>query len=174
MVERLSSFVIPVIIVLGATFMLSGKHDYFADFCSGARSGLKTSVGLLPSLCAVMVGLRMFSASGALEMITGAVAPLGERIGIPAKLFPLLVTRPISGAASNGAFVSLMESLGPDSFPALCAAVLMGSSDTLIYVIAMYFSGTGVKRTRHALPVAAAVMLFCVFFSCLLCRLFFS
>ena len=174
MIEKLSSFVIPIIIVLSAMFMLSGKHDYFGDFCSGAKFGLKTCVGLLPSLCAIMVALRMFAASGALEIITNAIAPLGERIGVPVDLFPLLVTRPISGAASNGAFVSLMESLGPDSFPSLCAAVLMGSSDTLIYVIAVYFSGKSVKRTRHTLPVAATVMLFCVFFSCLLCRLFFA
>lgn len=172
--EQLSSLIIPAIIALAGVIMLASKHDYFADFCNGARYGLKSCIGLVPSLCAILVALKMFSASGALEAVTRLLSPIGERIGLPVELFPLLVTRPISGAASNGTFVSLMSTLGADSFPALCAAVIMGSSDTMIYVTAIYFSSAGVKRSRHALPVAAAVMLFCVFFSCFLCRLFFT
>ena len=174
MSEYISSLVIPGVILAAAFLMFFGKRDYFEAFCIGAKGGLATSVKLLPSLCAVMVALRMFSASGAVELFTKLLSPIGEKIGVPAEIFPLLITRPVSGAASNGAFASLIESLGPDSFPSLCAAILMGSSDTLVYVIAVYFSGAGVRRTRHAFPTAIAVMLFCIFFSCLLCRLFFS
>lgn len=174
MSEILSSLVIPAVIAVVAILMFFGKRDYFSVFCGGASGGLSASVKLLPSLCAVMVALRMFSASGAVDLLTTLLSPIGDRIGVPSEIFPLLVTRPISGSASNGAFAELIETCGPDSFPALCAAVLMGSSDTLIYVIAVYFSGTGVRSTRHAFPVAVAVMLFCIFFSCLLCRLFFN
>ena len=174
MSEYISSLVIPAVILAAAALMFFGKRDYFAAFCDGAKSGLATSVKLLPALCAVMVALRMFSASGAVDVLTRYLSPAFARIGVPPEIFPLIVTRPVSGAASSGAFASLIEEIGPDSFPALCAAVLMGSSDTLVYVIAVYFSGVGVRRTRHAFPVAAAVMVFCVFFSCLLCRLFFG
>lgn len=174
MSELISSLVIPIVILCAACLMFFGKKDYFDIFCSGAKSGLSTSVKLLPSLCAVMVALRMFSASGAVELFTELLSPIGEKIGVPSEIFPLLVTRPVSGSASNGAFAELIEKLGPDSFPALCAAILMGSSDTMIYVIAVYFSGAGVCHTRHTFPVAATVMLFCIFFSCFLCRLFFT
>lgn len=174
MSEFLSSLIIPGVILAAAALMFFGKKDYFDAFCTGAKNGLSTSVKLLPSLCAVMVALYMFSASGAVDLFTRLLSPIGEKIGVPAEIFPLLITRPVSGAASNGAFASLIESLGPDSFPSLCAAVLMGSSDTMIYVIAVYFSGAGVRRTRHAFPTAVTVMLFCIFFSCFLCRLFFS
>lgn len=174
MSELISALVIPAVILIAAFLMFFGKRDYFDSFCIGARSGISTSVKLLPSLCAVMVALRMFSASGAVELISDALAPIGEKIGVPSEIFPLIITRPISGAASNGAFASLVESIGPDSFPALCAAILMGSSDTMIYVMAVYFSGAGIRRTKYAVPVATAVMVFCIFLSCLICRLFFS
>lgn len=174
MTEYLSSLIIPAVVFCAACMMFFGKKDYFDCFCNGAREGLASAVRLLPSLCAVMVALRMFSASGAVGLITELLAPTGQRLGVPSEIFPLLITRPISGAASSGAFTSLIRGIGPDSFPALCAAVLMGSSDTVIYVIAVYFSGAGVRGTGHALPVAGAVMLFCIFLSCLLCRIFFG
>lgn len=174
MSEIISSLVIPIVIIIVACLMFFGKKDYFDVFCQGAKSGLSTSVKLIPSLCAIMVALRMFSASGAVELFTKLLAPLGEKIGVPSEIFPLLITRPVSGSASNGAFAELIEKLGPDSFPSLCAAVVMGSSDTLVYVIAVYFSGIGVKHTRHAVSVAVTVMIFCIFLSCFLCRLFFT
>lgn len=174
MSEYISSLVIPSVVLITAFLMFFGKHDYFGSFCDGAKSGISTSVKLLPSLCAIMVALKMFTASGAVDLLTRLLSPIGTKLGVPAEIFPLLITRPVSGAASNGAFAELIENLGADSFPALCAAVLMGSSDTLIYVITVYFSGTGVRRTRHAVPVAAAIMVFCIFFSCFLCRLIFG
>ncbi|MBE6705815.1 MAG: spore maturation protein [Ruminococcaceae bacterium] len=174
MSEFISSLILPAIILLAGSFMFFSKKDYFGAFCSGAKDGLSTSVKLLPSLCAIMVALKMFSVSGAVELFTGFLAPIGEKIGVPAEIFPLLITRPVSGSASNGAFAELIERFGPDSFPSLCAAILMGSSDTMIYVIAVYFSGTGVRHTRHTFPVAIAVMLFCIFLSCFICRVFFT
>ena len=101
-------------------------------------------------------------------------------MGIPAELIPLLLTRPVSGSASTAAYASLLDRYGPDSFVCLCASVLMGSSDTLIYILSVYFSGTaitpggGVRKTRHAFPVAILVMLLCVYLSCAVTRLFFS
>ncbi len=174
MFEYTSSLVIPTVIIIVGFLMFFGHRDYFGAFCNGSRNGISASVKLLPSLCAIMVALKMFTASGAVELLSGILSPIGETIGIPPEIFPLLITRPVSGAASNGAFAELMENFGADSFPSLCAAVLMGSSDTLIYVITVYFSGTGIKHTRHAVPVSAAVMLFCIFFSCFLCRLIFG
>ena len=172
--EQISAAVIPIVMLFAGAFMFFGKKDYFAAFCHGATEGMKTAAKLLPSLCAVMVALKMFVASGAVKLVTDLLSPVMKAVGIPGEMVPLLVTRPISGAASNGAFVSLMEQTGADSLPAICAAILMGSSDTLVYVIAVYFSGVGIRKTAHAVPVATAVMIFCVFFSCFLARLFFG
>jgi len=172
--EQIAAAVIPAVMLCAGAFMFFGKKDYFAAFCLGATEGMKTAARLLPSLCAVMVALRMFVASGAVDLVTELLSPIFGGVGIPAEMVPLLVTRPISGAASNGAFVSLMEQSGADSLPSICAAILMGSSDTLVYVIAVYFSGVGIRKTGHAVPIATAVMIFCVLFSCFLARLFFG
>lgn len=174
MSETVSSLVIPAVVMIAGFLMFFGRHDYFDSFCTGARSGLSTSVKLLPSLCAIMVALRMFTASGAVDILAKVIAPYSTKIGVPAEIIPLILTRPVSGAASNGAFATLIESVGADSFPALCAAIIMGSSDTMIYIMAVYFSGVGVRHTRYAIPVASAVMVFCIFASCFICRLFFG
>ena len=83
-------------------------------------------------------------------------------------------TRPFSGSASAATLSDLLSRVGADSFTGLCASVIYGSSDTVVYVVSVYFSSVGIRRTRWALPCAFAVMLFCIFFSCFLCRICFT
>lgn len=172
MTEFISSLIIPVIVTAAGLVMLSGTK-YFDSFICGAKNGLKTAVGLLPTLAALVVAVSMLNASGAVDFVSSLISPAVSAIGVPEELLPLLLTRPVSGSASTAVFSSLLEKYGADSFSALCASVIMGSSDTMIYVITVYFSAAGVKKSRYAFACAAAVMLFCIFFSCLLCRLFF-
>ena len=169
-----AAWVIPLVIVACGVILLGGRRDYFAVFTEGAREGLSTAVRLLPTLCAMLCGVGMLRASGLLDLLGNLLAPVMGRVGIPSDLTPLLLTRPFSGSASLAVFKDLMASLGADSFPALCAAVIMGSSDTAVYVLSVYFSSVGIRRTRYALPCALAVMAFCVTFSCLICRLLFK
>ena len=179
-IDFLSAWVIPLVVLLAALPMLSRKKDYFAAFVAGAKNGLAAAVRLLPVMVALMTALSMLEASGALTHLSAWLARPAAALGIPAELIPLLLTRPVSGSASTAAYASLLDRYGPDSFVCLCASVLMGSSDTLIYILSVYFSGTaitpggGVRKTRHAFPVAILVMLLCVFLSCAVTRLFFS
>ena len=174
MIERISALAIPGVICIAALFMLFGKKDYFSLFTAGAKDGLHTAGAILPTLIALMIAINMLSASGILDKISVALSPLAERVGVPSEILPLLVTRPVSGGASTAAYSALLERYGADSFPALCASVIMGSTDTMLYVICLYFSSVGIRKTRYAIPTAAAVMLFSVFFSCLICRLWFK
>ncbi len=153
--------------------MLLGKKPYFDAFLRGARQGLQTAVTLLPSLCALVVAVSILQASGASAFLSNLLAPAAEAIGIDSALLPLILTRPFSGSASMAVYSQLLEQSGPDSFCALCASVIMGSSDTVIYVLTVYFSSVQIRKTRYAFPCAFAVMLFCIFFSCFLCRLWF-
>ncbi len=173
MVDRLSSLAIPAVIVLTALVILFRKKDSFDLFLEGARAGLGTTVSLLPTMILLTVSLSMLSASGLVDVLSGWIAPLTARIGIPAELLPLLLTRPVSGSASTATFIDLVERYGADSLPGLCASILMGSSDTLIYVIGVYFSAVGVKNTRHTVPVALFVMVVCILLSCAAARFFF-
>ncbi len=173
MSEFISSLVIPLIVTGAGLIMLFGKRSFFDSFIAGAQSGLRTAVGLLPTLAALVCAVTMLNASGAVSFVSALLSPFTSAIGLPEGILPLLLTRPVSGSASTAVFSSLLEEYGADSFEALCASVIMGSSDTLIYVITVYFSAAGVKKSRYAFPCAIAVMLFCVFLSCFVCRLFF-
>lgn len=170
----ISAVIIPFIIAIVALLSLLPKKNYFNGFLEGAKDGAVTCFNLLPTMAGLMVALSMLSASGAVDWLANILSPIGDAVGIPAELLPLLITRPFSGSASNATFMELVGKYGADSFPALCAAVVMGSSDTLVYVISVYFSTTKVKKTRHAVPSAVIVMVFCVFISCFLCRLIFG
>lgn len=174
MIEYISSLAIPTVVLIVGVLMLFGKKPYFESFIDGAREGLKTAVGILPTLIALMIAINMLSASGITAIIADIISPAAEKIGIPTELIPLLISRPISGSASTASYSSLLKECGSDSFAALCASVIMGSSDTMLYVIGVYFSSVGIKKSRYAIPCAAAVMLFCIFFSCFICRIWFN
>lgn len=173
-IEGVSAFAIPAVIGAVGALMLAGKKNYFDSFLVGAGRGLDTAVRLLPTLVALLVAIRMLTASGAVDLLCKLLTPFFDRIGVPAELLPLLLTRPFSGSASTAAYSDLLARLGADSFPALCASVIMGSSDTVVYIIGVYLSFVGAKKSRYAYPIAFAVMLFCVFLSCLVCRLWFK
>ena len=173
MAETVSSLAIPAVMLLAGLLMLFGKQNYFEAFTKGAMDGLRTAVRLTPTLVALLAAVQMLNASGAVEWVCKIISPAAEAIGVPADLLPLLLTRPFSGSASTAAFTDLLSRVGADSFTGLCASVIFASSDTVVYVIAVYFSSVGICKTRWAFPCAFAIMLFCIFFSCFLCRLWF-
>lgn len=173
MIDLISALPMPLILGLVGIILLFAKQDRFESFLQGAKQGLQTAINLLPTLCALIVGVSMLNASGAIELLSSLLSPLFGAIGIPAELLPLLLTRPFSGSASTASFVELLERVGADSFVGLCASVIFATSDTMVYIISVYFSSVGIKRSRAAFPVATAVMLFCIFFSCFLCRMWF-
>ena len=173
MIKLISAMPMPLILCVVGTLLLLGKRDYFESFLAGARQGLQTAIQLLPTLCALIVGVAMLNASGAVAFLSRLLSPAADAVGVPAELLPLLLTRPFSGSASTASFAELLENAGADSFVGLCASVIFATSDTMVYIISVYFSSVGIKRSRAALPLATSVMLFCIFFSCFLCRLWF-
>ncbi|MEE0968419.1 MAG: spore maturation protein [Clostridia bacterium] len=172
-IEKIASLSVPLVMGVTALLLLFSKKVGFESFTLGAREGLSCAVGLVPSLAAIIVGVKMLSASGALNFFAEIIEPFTGALGIPSELLTLLITRPFSGSASMAAYSELMQSCGADSFPSFCAAVIMGSSDTIVYVIGIYFSSVGIKHSRYAFPCAFAVMVFCIFFACFLSRIFY-
>lgn len=172
--ELLGYVTVPVVVLCASLVMLFGKKDYLSAFLSGAREGFQTATGLLPTLVLLLAALSMLRASGATKFVAELLKAPADKIGVPSEIVPLLLTRPFSGSASSAMFSNLLGEVGADSFAALCAAVIMGSSDTVVYIISVYFSSVKVKKTLYAFPIAFAVMLFCIFFSCFICRIWFK
>ena len=171
--EFVSSLIVPLCMGLLGFGMVFSKRDMFSEFIKGAQGGMKTAIGLLPTLIALLCAISMFNASGAAQYLSDMLSPLGKKIGIPSEIIPLIVVRPLSGGASTALIADIFEKYGADSFVGRCTSVIAGSSDTLLYIVSVYFGAVSVKKTRETIPIAFITMVFCVFFSIFLCRIFF-
>lgn len=167
------SSIVVIVLVFGVfAWGLYKKVDILSAFTEGAKENLKTAVGLLPTLTLLMLGVGMFRASGALEAVTGLVAPFIEKIGFPADCLPLALLRPVSGSGALSILENILKEQGADSFTGRVASVLMGSTETTFYTIAVYFGATKVKKSHHALPAALAGDVTAFLMSALAVRMF--
>jgi len=148
------TMLVPFTIAGTALYAASRRVDVYAALADGARSGLETTIRIVPALVALMTAVYMLRASGALELAAGALAPLMERVGLPPELLPLMLVRPISGSAALGVGAELIGTYGPDSELGRIAAVMLGSTETTFYTVAVYFGAVGIGRTRYAVPAA--------------------
>ena len=165
---HIAEYALPLFITCAAFLLLFSKKQLFPLFISGCSEGIKTAVGLLPTFVILVVAVRMFCASGALEALCTVLSPICEMLHIPKDLLPVAIMRPVSGSGATAMITELFSVSGPDSAAGKAASVLMGSSDTILYTLSVYFAHTGTKRTGYALPVSFAVMLFCLVLSCFL------
>jgi spore maturation protein B len=125
----------------------------YESFVLGAKEGFDVAIKIIPYLIAILVAVGMFRAAGGFSLLGQALGPLLHRLGFPIELLPLALTRPFSGSASNALLADLAHSFGGDSFLAHAGAILMGSTETTLYVLAVYFGAASITRTRYALRV---------------------
>lgn len=172
--EAIASLIIPFVMTFSMVLPAFFGDELFSAFLSGCTEGLKTALSIFPTMLIVVVAVKMFTASGALDALCAVFAPICRAFGIPSEMLPVILMRPISGSGATAAAVGLFSASGADSFPAVCAAVLMGASDTIIYTVSMYFAHIKAKKTGYTLPVSFAVMIFCTLISCAVARLFYA
>ncbi|MDE6746685.1 MAG: spore maturation protein, partial [Oscillospiraceae bacterium] len=146
----MSDFVIPFFIALIMVIGLIKRVDVFGEFTEGAKENLKAAFEVLPALIALMTAIGMFKASGALEVISAAISPITGFLGFPEECIPLAIIRPVSGSGALAVFESILNDVSPDSFAGRVASVIIGSTETTFYTIAVYYGITNVKKPRHA------------------------
>ena len=169
------SSVVVIVLIFGVfAWGLYKRVDVFSAFTEGASENLKTAVSLLPTLAFLMLGVGMIKASGALEALTGLISPLFAKFGFPADCLPLALLRPVSGSGALAILEGILKEQGADSFAGRVGSVLMGSTETTFYTIAVYFGATKVKSSRHAVPSALAGDITAFLLSALTVRLFLS
>lgn len=152
--KGLSDYILPTIVVLIVLYGAFKGVDVFNVFIDGAKSGFKTVFNIIPSLIALLLSINMLKASGGLDVLLSLLSPIGDFLGIPRDIIPLTILSPISGSGSLGVFESILKDFGPDSFIGRCASVMMGSTETTFYTLALYYGSIGVKKTRHTVPSA--------------------
>lgn len=169
--KYISVYAIPVFIVSFIVFGLIRKVNVYECFVEGAKSGIESMFGIIAPLVGLMVAISMFRESGALEIIAKAISPILSYVGLPAEVLPLSILRPISGSASLALVTDIFKTYGPDSQIGKIASVMMGSTETTFYTIAVYFGAVGIKNTRHTIPSALSADLTGIIFSALLVSL---
>lgn len=153
LMDIISLWALPAIIILILTFGLVRKVPLYEVFTTGAKEGFKVSVSIIPYLVAIMVGISMFRASGIIEYLGQILSPVLSHLNVSADLIPLMIVRPLSGSAALGIFSDIAHSAGPEAFTTKLAAIMVGSSETTFYVLAVYFGSVGISKLRYALLV---------------------
>lgn len=152
--ELLFTMLVPAIMLLVAAWGLWKRVDLWTALTEGAAEGLKVSVRIVPALIALLTAVYMLRASGALELLGQTLEPVLSAAGIPTETIGLLLVRPVSGSAALGVGAELIQTYGPDSLVGRTAAVMLGSTETTFYTVAVYFGAAKITRTRYAVPAA--------------------
>lgn len=148
--------------------------DVFSAMSDGAKDGLLVILGIFPPLTALMAAVFMLRASGLAQAAADVLSPVLKLLGIPEENALIMLVRPLSGSAALASGAEIMKNAGPDSFVGRCAAVMLGSTETTFYVLAVYFGAAGIRCSRRAAASAVVADLVGFVSACLTVRLFFG
>ena len=170
----LSAYVVPLLLLGCGGYALWKKVDVYTALTEGAAGAVQVTVRILPSMVILFCAIYMLRASGAPDLLAAALAPLTERVGLPAETAALMLIRPLSGSGALAVGSEIMEQYGPDSYIGRVAAVMLGSTETTFYTIAVYFGAAGIHKTRYTVLAALVADLAGFIFAALSVRLFMT
>lgn len=150
----MSALLIPLILAATALYAASRRVDVYSALGAGAKDGLGILLRIFPNLVALLTAVAMLRASGAFDLLARGLGPALGWLGIPPETLPLMLVRPFSGSGALGVGAELIQTYGPDSTIGRTAAVMLGSTETTFYTVAVYFGAVGVKKSRYAIPAA--------------------
>ena len=153
---------------------ISRKVDIITAFTDGAKYNMKTAFDIFPSLILLMTAVSMLRASGMIELLSEELSDVFDFLGFPADCLPLVLIRSVSGSGALAVLKSILENNHPDSITGRIASVMMGSTETTFYTIAIYFSAIKQKCTYKTVIPAVIADIFGFVFSVLFVRLIFS
>lgn len=154
MIVWLSRILIPLTVSYIIGFGLLSRRPVFEDFLEGAKDGMRTVAGILPTLIGLMTAVGVLRASGLLDALSGWLTAPAQWLHLPSELVPLTLVRLVSNSAATGLVLDIFGKHGPDSPIGMAASVLMSCTETVFYCVSIYFGAVKVKKTRYALPGA--------------------
>lgn len=154
MIRLISLLAVPVMIAGIVAYGSAKRINVYDSFVLGAKDGLESMFSIIAPLVGLMVAISMFRASGALEILTNLLNPVCRLIKMPAANLPLALLRPVSGSGSIAIVTDILKNYGPDSPEGRIASVMMGSTETTFYTVAVYFGAVGIKQIRYTLKAS--------------------
>ena len=173
-VNLISNMAVPVSIAGIVIFGLLKKVNVYDVFLEGAKEGMKIGVGIIPPVIGLLAAIGMFRASGAMDFVVWLLRPVTDLIKIPPEIVPFAVMRPVSGSGSLAMATDIFKNFGTDSLSGRAVSVMMGSTETTFYTLAVYFGCTKATNTRHTLKCALSADVVGMVLSVWICRWFFA
>ncbi len=165
-----SGLFLPALLALILVHGFVKKAPVYDLFVEGCRDGIQAAVEITPYIIAVFLVIQIMTDSGALDLLEKLCEPLLTPLGIPEELISFMIMRPVSGSGTLAIIENIADTYGPDSFLCRCASVMMGSSETILYAVAVYFGATHVKKMRHTVTAGVVGYVVGIWLSVLLCR----
>ncbi len=162
----ISDYAVPFLLVLIPLMGLIRRINVYAAFVDGAKEGFTTAVRIIPYL----VAIGIFRAFGAMQILSTILRPITGLIGMPSEILPMGIMRSLSGGAAS----ELMTTYDADSQIGRMASIAMGSTETTMYAVAVYFGAVSIKETRHTIPVGLIVDFISLIVAVFICNLFFG
>lgn len=150
----LSDAIIPILIFSIVGYGMITHHDVYDDFIKGAKDGLHTVIGIMPTLIGLMVGVGVLRASGFLDLLSSILCVITEPLRFPAELVPVSVVKMFSSSAATGLVLDIFKEFGPDSYYGTITSIMMSCTETIFYTMSIYFMTAKVQKTRYTLPGA--------------------
>ena len=147
----ISDYIIPFLFFYIIGFGLLMKTNIFDEFIQGAKDGFKVVFDILPTLIGLMVAIGILRASGTLTILSDLLRPLTELLHFPSQLVPVAIIKMFSSSAATSLVLDIFKEYGPDSYLGRLVSVMMSSTETIFYTLAVYFMAAGVKKTRYTL-----------------------
>ncbi len=146
-----SDYIIPFLFFYIIGMGLLMKQNVFDDFITGAKDGFKVVIDILPTLIGLMVAIGILRASGLLGILSALLQPVTDKLKFPSELVPLVIIKMFSSSAATSLLLDIFKEHGPDSYLGRLASIIMSSTETIFYTLAVYFMAAGVKKTRYTL-----------------------
>lgn len=172
-INYISVVAMPVIILIIIVEGFKEKIAVFDIFLKGAKEGIEIVFKIFPTLIGLFFSIAMLKSSGVLDFIINIISPITNFLQIPKEILPLTMLRSISGSASMAVATDIIKTNGVDSFIGILASVIMGSTETTLYTIAVYTSSVKIKKTRNILLAALMADVVGITVSIIVCRLIF-
>jgi spore maturation protein SpmA/spore maturation protein SpmB len=172
--EVSSHWLLPVLMAFLLLVGVAGRVKVYETAIVGMREALDVGVRIVPFLVAIFAAIAMFRASGAMDLLVGALEPITSAIGMPAEALPMALLRPLSGSGAFGLMSEIIKTHGPDSFVGNLVSVLQGSTETTFYVLAVYYGAAGIRVARYTLAACLIGDLAGFAAATAMCHLFFD
>lgn len=167
----MSAYVIPTLFLLLLAYAMLKKVDTYQAFTCGAKSSIYLVLDIFSFIVAIFVIIELFSVSGLSDKLSNMLSPIFSFLGVPKELSKLVIFKPFSGSGGLALLSEIFETYGVDSYISRCACIILGSSETIFYVSAIFVSKTNTKKLGLAIPICLFCMIISVVIGCNLCKI---